>query len=242
MRYAIFADVHSNLEAIDAVENTLKGEKIDECLCLGDIVGYGANPGECIDKVRRLASIIIAGNHDWAVAGKFDIGYFNIHAKKAALWTGQNITKEEKNFLSHLPLIYETQLFTLAHGALIHPEDFGYVLDRVVAGENMQIQKTPFCFIGHSHIPKIYTIPEEDLVLEEKSREIIAAGENKYLINVGSVGQPRDGDPRAAYCIFDTDKKSISIKRVEYDATKACNKILAAGLPQILAYRLLEGK
>lgn len=242
MRYAIFADIHSNLEAMEAVENALKKEKPDEYLCVGDIVGYGANPGECIDKVRRLASIIIAGNHDWAVAGKFDIGYFNIYAKKAVLWTQQNITEEEKNFLSHLPLIYETQLFTLIHGTLIHPEDFGYVIDNVGAKENMQIQKTPFCFIGHSHIPEIYTITEEDLVLGEESKEIIAVKENKYLINVGSVGQPRDGDPRAAYCIFDTDKKSISIKRVEYDVKKTCNKILAAGLPQILAYRLLEGR
>ncbi len=241
MRYAIFADVHSNLEAINAVENAIKGERIDECLCLGDIVGYGANPGECIEKIKRLASIIVAGNHDWAAAGKFDISYFNIYAKKAILWTQQNITKEEKNFLSHLPLIYETQLFTLTHGTLIHPEDFGYVLNNVMAGKNMQIQKTPFCFIGHSHMPEIYKTGE-NLVLREKSREIVVKEGNKYLINVGSVGQPRDGDPRAAYCIFDTSEGTISIKRVEYNISKTCDKILAAGLPQTLAYRLFEGR
>jgi len=241
VRYAIFADVHSNLEAIEAVENVLGHEKIDKYICLGDIVGYGASPGECIKKVKCLASIIIAGNHDWAAAGKIDCVNFNAYARDAVLWTRRNISEEERNFLFNLPLVYESNIFMLAHGALIHPENFNYVLNKAQALDNMRVQKTMFYFFGHSHIPEIYA-GNEEFIFKEKAKKIKISKANRYLVNVGSVGQPRDADARAAYCIFDTEKKTISIKRVKYDIEKAHDKILAAGLPPVLANRLFQGR
>lgn len=238
MYYGIFSDVHGNLEAIEMVELALRNEKVDECFCLGDIVGYCANPGECIAKVKKIASVIIAGNHDWASAGKFDIENFTQDARDALLWTHRTLNIEDKRFLFNLPLIYKEDDFTLVHGALYVPEDFNYVLDISDAEENLQIQDTSFCFVGHSHIPEIY-VSDDGVASRQKSERIKA---DKCLVNVGSVGQPRDGDNRASYCIFDSDKRTVSIKRVKYNVEKAKDKILAAGLPPILAYRLLEGK
>lgn len=238
MRYGIFSDVHGNLEAMEMVELALKSEKVNECFCLGDIVGYGANPGECIAKVKKIASVIIAGNHDWAAAGKFDIENFNQDAKDAILWTHRNLSIEDKRFLFNLPLIYKENDFTLIHGTLLVPEDFDYVLDISDAGKNLKIQDTSFCFVGHSHIPEIY-VSNDGIVSRHKAEKIKA---DKCLVNVGSVGQPRDTDARAAYCIFDSDKKNVSIKRVKYNIKKAQGKILAAGLPSLFACRLLEGK
>ncbi|MFH1856324.1 MAG: metallophosphoesterase family protein [Candidatus Omnitrophota bacterium] len=241
MRYAIFADVHSNIEAMEAVENTLKNKNIDEYFCLGDIVGYGAKPSLCISKVKSLCSVIVAGNHDWAVAGKFNINYFNIYAKEAVLWTRLNITEAEKDFLGSLPLVYQRDDFSLVHSTLISPEDFDYVLDIPAAEENFKFQKTKFCFISHSHAPEIY-IADQNYVFREKTKKINIKENNKYLINIGSVGQPRDKDPKAAYCIFDTQEETVSIERVEYDVKKAHDEILEAGLPLVFARRLLEGR
>lgn len=238
MRYGIFSDVHGNVEALEMIEAALRNEKLDECFCLGDIVGYGANPSECIAKVKKIASVIIAGNHDWAVAGKFDIENFTQDAKDAILWTHRTLSIEEKRFLFNLPLIYKENNFTLVHGTLSVPEEFNYVLDVSDAEENLQIQDTSFCFVGHSHIPEIY-VSDAGVVLRQKSQRIKA---DKCLVNVGSVGQPRDGDNRASYCIFDSDKKTVSINRVRYNVKGARDKILAAGLPSLIAYRLLEGK
>jgi len=241
MKYAILADIHSNLEALLSVEKALEKERVDKCLCLGDIVGYGADPVACLEKTKALSSVIIAGNHDWAAAGKFDTSYFNPYAKEAIEWTSQNLTKEEKEFLANLPLTYQESIFFLVHGSLIRPEGFGYVLDEAEAEANMKIQKTQLCFIGHSHIPEIY-VARSGSVSRLDQLQIEAEKGDKYLVNVGSIGQPRDGDPRASYCIFDVDKNTVSINRVEYDIKKAHDKILAEGLPTILAYRLLEGR
>lgn len=238
MRYGIFSDVHGNLEAMEAVEKALAGEKLDECFCLGDTIGYGANPSECIAKVKKIASVSIAGNHDWAAAGKFDIENFNQDAKDAIIWTHRTLSIEEKRFIFNLPLIYKEDDFTLAHGTIIVPEDFDYIRDISDAEENIKIQDTSFCFIAHSHIPEIY-ISNKGTVSRQKTEKIRA---DKCLVNVGSVGQPRDGDARAAYCIFDSGKKTVSIKRVKYNIKKAQGKILAAGLPSLFACRLLEGK
>ena len=223
MRYGIFSDVHSNLEALQAVLEALKKEEVDRYLCIGDIVGYAANPGECLKIVKDLNCPTVCGNHDRAAADMLDYSYFNDAARAAVEWTKNNLSGPEKDYLRGLPLLYEEGGITMVHGSLDRPEEFEYVMDEEAAVRTIGLCKTKACFIGHTHRPFEYY------------RGM------KLLVNAGSVGQPRDGDPKAAYCIFDSESGRASIKRVEYDIRTAMDKILAAGLPKYLAMRLTEG-
>ena len=242
MRYGIFSDIHSNLEALDAVLGFFKKEGVQETLCLGDIVGYGANPRECLAKIRALKGVIIAGNHDWACAGRIEMDYFNRYAREAAVWTQKQLSDKEKGFLRNLELSYRTNLFTLAHGSLDFPEEFHYVFDTESASRTLELSETPVCFVGHSHLPMILTLDGEGLVRICRSGKIQLEAGLKVLVNDGSVGQPRDGDPRSGCAIFDTEKGLIEIYRLPYDFQKTQRKILEAGLPRLLASRLAEGQ
>lgn len=241
MRYGIFADVHSNSEAFQAVLDSLKRENIDTYICIGDIVGYGAEPSRCIELTRKLTDKIIAGNHDLAACGIFTTSYFNEYAKEAISWTKNILSAEDKDRLKALRLIYEDKNITAVHGSLNEPEKFHYIISTSQAQATFELMKTPLCFIGHSHQPLVCAktrkgvsfLPEEKLTVEKSA---------PYIVNVGSVGQPRDGDPRASYAVFDTKTSVVEIKRVSYDVEKAAEKILAAGLPPILAARLGEGR
>lgn len=224
MRYGIFSDIHSNLEAFEAVLEALKKESVDKYFCVGDIVGYAANPKECIKIMQELNCPIVCGNHDWAAVDWVDHTYFNPYAKAAVEWTKSQLNDSERNYLKDLPLIYEDEEITMVHGTLEKPEEFDYIFDEFSALRTLDLSRTKVCFIGHTHFPAEYS------------------KEAKRLINVGSVGQPRDGNPKAAYCIYDPDKNTIEIKRIEYDIKTTMNKILAAGLPNILAFRLVEGR
>lgn len=224
MRFGIFSDIHSNLEAFEAVLEAFKKEKIDKCFCAGDIVGYAANPRECVDIVKQLNCPTVCGNHDWAVAGLIDYSDFNPYAKAAVEWTKAELGDAEKNYLKNLPLIYEDEEITMTHGSLEAPGEFEYIFNEASALRTLNLCRTKICFVGHSHSPAEYYEGA------------------KRLVNVGSIGQPRDGDHRAAYCIYDLDKDRVEIKRVSYDIQKTMNKILAAGLPRILAFRLMAGR
>lgn len=191
---------------------------------MGDIVGYAANPKECIKIMRELDCPTVCGNHDWAAVDLVDTSYFNPHARAAVEWTKKQLDKAEKNYLKNLPLTYEDGEITLVHGSLERPEEFDYIFDESAAQRTLNLCRTKICFIGHSHSPFEYS------------------NGTKWLVNVGSVGQPRDAEPGAAYCIYDLDKDAFEIKRVEYDIKATMNKILAAGLPKILAFRLIEGR
>ena len=240
MRYGIFSDIHSNLEAFDTVIQAYQKEAIDKYLCVGDVVGYAANPRECIEKVKSLAMATVAGNHDWAAADLFPPEYFNPIARQAILWTRQLLSQEDFSFLKSLKLIFKDKDFTLVHGTLDNPQDFNYLSDDYSAEETFRLMENKICFVGHSHIPGIFIQDaDEELHYLDDSCEI--KGENKYIVNVGSVGQPRDGNPQAAYCIYDTDKKEVHIKRVSYDIASAKKKIIDAGLPRLLGDRLLSG-
>ena len=223
MRYGIFSDIHSNLEALETVLEALKKEKVDRYLCVGDIVGYAANPRECLKTIKDLDCPIVCGNHDRAVSGMLDYSYFNDDAQAAIDWTKENLNEWEKDYLRGLPLVYEEGQITMVHGSLYRPEDFEYVLDKEAAARTIKLCKTKACFIGHTHIPFEYR------------------GGAKFLVNDGSVGQPRDGDPRAAYCIYDSESGHNLVKRVEYDIKLTIDKIFAAGLPEMLARRLPKG-
>ncbi|MBU4377220.1 MAG: metallophosphatase family protein [Candidatus Omnitrophica bacterium] len=241
MRYGIFSDVHSNGEAFQTVITSLKEENIDIYICIGDIVGYGAEPSDCIDLTRKITDKVVAGNHDWASAGILTTSYFNDFAKEAIEWTSKRLVVEEKEYLKALSLVYEDENITAVHGSLNEPEEFHYILDTSQALATFGLMKGELCFIGHSHLPLICAkgrkgvafLPESEVKIEKGAR---------YIINVGSVGQPRDGDPRASYAVFDTEKSYAEIKRAPYDVKKAAKKIIDAGLPPVLAARLNEGR
>jgi predicted phosphodiesterase len=242
MRYAIFSDVHSNLEAFNAVIASYKSESIDRYLCIGDVVGYATNPEECIGKVKSLATVTVAGNHDWATVHLFSDDYFNDMAREAIFWTRKLLDKKEINFLESLKLTYENEDLTLVHGTLDRPQEFEYLASLSAAEATFGVLQNDICFVGHSHVAGTFISDELGRVFYTDEDEINMRDKNRYIVNVGSVGQPRDGDPRAACCIYDTAKRRIEIKRVKYDIDSARRKIIRAGLPQFLGDRLLAGR
>ena len=241
MKYGIFGDVHGNIEAFEKVIEFYKNENIDEYLCVGDIVGYGTNPSECIEEIKRLKAETVCGNHDWAAAGILPLYDLNPAAKSAVEWTRENLNLNDKEFLKKLKLINEKKDFYVVHGSLYKPGLFPYILDVELAYQCFCEMNRDLCFVGHSHRAGFFFMQDERVDYTRESL-VKVKPEVKYIVNVGSVGQPRDGDPRAAFCIFDTDKSTIEIKRVDYDIETAKNSILNAGLPEVLAYRLLEGR
>lgn len=240
MKYAIISDIHANYDALESVLADIEKEKVDQILCLGDIVGYGPQPKECIAKIQELGCITVAGNHDFAAIGKTNIEYFNIYAKEATLWTQKTLNDEEKEFLNNLPLVKHFDGFTIVHATLYAPELFDYIQTSYDAYLSLQILEGQVCFLGHSHVP--ITFFQEEMISYTLSPEIKLTDGMKALVNVGSVGQPRDDNPKAAYAIYDTDQKMIWIKRVEYDVEKVGEKIRKAGLPEVLAERLKYGR
>jgi len=241
MKYGVFGDIHGNLEALKAVVATFKEMGVEKYLCVGDIIGYGANPAECIATVRELGSRVVAGNHDFATIEKLNIDFFNSYAREAVVWTRKQISEEDRNFLSELKLV-ETinEQITIVHGSLNFPEMFDYIQTSYDAHLSLQTLDTQVCFLGHSHVPVSffqkktvsYTM-DLDFTLEENQ---------KALINVGSVGQPRDENPNACCCVYDSDEKHAQILRIPYDLELAGQKIIKAGLPEILAERLRYGR
>jgi len=242
MRYGIFSDVHSNLEALDTILDAYRKEAIDTYLCVGDIVGYAANPKECIGKVKEIAMITVAGNHDWAAVNLFSVDYFNPVACEAIFWTRRNLDNPDRYFLESLKLVYRNEDLTLVHGTLDNPRDFNYMTDGYIAWETFRLLETNICFVGHSHVAGMFIKDKDDRISYREDNSIDIEKEKKYIINVGSVGQPRDGNTKACYSIYDTDKKEIQIKRISYDVQTTRKKIIDAGLPRFLGDRLVMGR
>lgn len=242
MRYGIFSDIHSNLEALDAVIEAYRKEKIDRYLCVGDVVGYASSPKECIEKIRMLAMITVAGNHDWASVNLISTDYFNPLAKEAVFWTQRNLDEEGRYFLEHLMLVYKNEDLTMVHGTLDEPGDFNYMTDGYIASRTFELLETNICFLGHTHVPGAFIKSKDSRIRYQEDSNINIKEDSKYIINVGSVGQPRDGNPKAAYCIYDSDKKNVQIKRISYDIQTVRKKIIAGGLPRFLGERLLIGR
>lgn len=242
MRYGIFGDVHSNIEAFEAVIGAYKKEKIDKYICVGDVVGYGVNPEECIDKIISLGAFVCAGNHDWAAVNLLSLDYFNPDAAAAIAWTRKNLNTRHKGFLESLKLVYKNDDLTVVHATLDHPAEFNYLTEAYMAEETFLSMETKICFVGHTHIPGIFRKGADERIYYHQDRQIFLSKENKYIVNVGSIGQPRDNNLHSCYCIFDTTEAEIEIKRMPYDAKKTRNKIIGQGLPVFLGERLLEGK
>jgi predicted phosphodiesterase len=240
MRYGIIADIHGNLEALEAVLHSLSKERIDQYLQVGDIVGYGADPSKCIKIVQKMPCVGVAGNHDWAVSDLFDPINFNEVAREAVLWTEAVLSWEEIGYLKSLDLVMEKETFTLVHGTLDSPGDFNYIFDERDARATFRLVRTPVCYIGHSHVAGIFQL-SGGVIRHRRELKIKIGCDDNYIVNVGSVGQPRDGDPRASYVIYDDEQRAVEIRRVEYDIKRAQDKILKAGLPSVLANRLSVG-
>ncbi len=240
MKFAIFGDVHSNLEALNAVLEDARSHECTHFVCIGDIVGYNANPSECLDVIQKLDCPVVKGNHDEEASLDTELVGLNPLAQKSMQWTRDNLDLNQKKYLKELKLARHVGDFTIVHATLDSPASWGYVTSKFDALESLGYQYTPVCFFGHTHVPAFYF---KDLRMEEhQGKSIKIETGKKYQINVGSVGQPRDGDFRSSYCIYDVDERLIINRRVGYDIKTAQEKILKAGLPEQLAHRLAEGK
>lgn len=242
MRILLISDIHANLAALDAV--LADAGSFDRVWCLGDLVGYGPEPNECVERVRDLRRYqCLAGNHDWAALGKLDLDDFNTDARLAALWTRQTLTPDNRAFLdARLAAIGPLEdHFSLVHGSPRQPI-WEYILDETVAAANFPLFDTPFCLVGHTHVPVIYAeTGGRPLALLPPENEPFALSGQRLIINPGSVGQPRDGDPRASYALLDTDALTITYRRVEYPIEATQQKMVAAGLPPRIIARLSYG-
>ena len=242
MRYAILADIHSNLAAFKAVLEDIKQRGgVEEIWCLGDVVGYGPDPHQCIELLRQHKHICIAGNHDWAAIGKIDTSEFNPEAAAAAHWTSQQLTPEDIDYLSKLPLQLERDDFTLVHGSPREPI-WEYILSASSARENFAHFKTKYCLVGHSHVPAVFkqTCKGVSVYALPPDTELVL-GEERLIINPGGVGQPRDGDSRASYAIYDSEAKTIRLIRIPYDIAATQSAMMQKKLPLRLIVRLSYG-
>ncbi len=243
MRYAILGDIHSNWDALDAVLRHLDGQQVDQVCCVGDVVGYGAQPGKCVRWVRENDIVCVAGNHDRSVVGKLDLGYFNRHARQAVEWTRRKLSIANAEFLAGLPLAKVINNLSLVHSTVNEPDAFGYIETVFAAQLSFHAMNTPVGFIGHSHVPIAFMeTGTQDSVTYSHSTELDLRNVHKTIINVGSVGQPRDDDPRACYCVYDSEAQTAEIHRVEYPVEVAQTKIRRVGLPELLAARLELGR
>jgi len=243
MRFAILADIHSNLTAFDAVLGDAERRGgFDKIWCLGDVVGYGPDPHECIERLRQFEPLCIAGNHDWAAIGKIDTSEFNPVAALAAQWTAQQLSAEDKEYLLNLPQIVYEDDFTLAHGSPREPI-WEYLLSIEAAQNSFDSFETAYCLVGHSHVPLVFELIDEKAVYREfEDGANLKLGKTRMIINPGGVGQPRDGDPRASYAIYDAEAQTMHHYRVEYDIPATQKKMAERGLPTPLILRLSLGR
>ena len=240
MRLAIFSDVHANLEAFEAVLQDAETNHSTQYVCLGDVVGYNANPHECAERIRNMDCPIVKGNHDEQASLVESSRDFNELAEHAIEWTRENLTEEDTEWLRALRLERQVRDFSIVHATLDPPAQWGYVFNNLDAAASFTYQHTTVCFFGHTHVPMAFI--RDDGVRRVNVDQLRIDNGKKYFINTGSVGQPRDGDWRAAYCIYDTEKNVVEQHRVKYDLPTAQSKIVKAGLPRLLAERLAIGR
>ncbi|RME13651.1 MAG: metallophosphoesterase [Ardenticatenia bacterium] len=250
MRHLIISDIHANLVALETVLEQAKQYGYDDVWCLGDIVGYGPNPNECVELVREHAVYSLAGNHDWAALGRIDISDFNPDARYAVEWTRAQLTPESVEYLQSLPPRIDdvAEVFTLAHGSPRHPV-WEYIIYPATAAENFEHFDTPFCLVGHTHQPVIFRKdPDDDYVqallpaLQQPLPIASAAKQGvRLIINPGSVGQPRDGDARSSFVIYDDETGALTYYRLPYNIGETQSRMQAAGLPERLIMRLEFG-
>ena len=242
MRYAILSDVHSNIEALGATLKALEGERVDSYVCLGDVVGYGASPNECCDIVRELCDVTLLGNHYAAVAGRMDYSFYYEAARHALDWSASRVTQENLAWLRSLPFCAQHGDLGLSHGSPIDPEAYEYIFALEQAQELVPFtQDLPeITFIGHSHLCKAFAIGPSEVADVAAPQFNLRRG-YKYIVSVGSVGQPRDYDPRSCCVVYDSEARSVRYVRVEYDVEASAQKIFDADLALNFGKRLFLG-
>ena len=243
MVYGLISDIHGNLEALEAVLAELKD--CDAFLCLGDLVGYGPDPGACLDRVRGLPGLVcVAGNHDLAVVNRFDVTTFNDYAREAVFWTQRQLSPEHISYLDSLPLRARAADAELVHGSL--PNEMDYISTTWEATSCFEAMAGDLCFVGHTHVAEYYWQRDRAGVAEQKALRsggrADLVDDLRYIVNPGGVGQPRDRNPAASCGIYDAESRAVEIRRVEYDVARVQAKMRKAKLPEYLADRLAKGR
>jgi predicted phosphodiesterase len=240
MKFAIIADIHGNLEALNVVLADTREQKCTHYACVGDVVGYGANPKECLKIVRDMGMPCVKGNHDEYCSVDQQLDGFNAHAAEAVNWTRKQLSDDDRQWLRDLKYFRLVTSFSMVHATLDVPQRWGYVFDKLAAAASFTYQNTSVCFFGHTHVPVAFI--RDTQVRGGTYSKFKVDPSKKYFVNVGSVGQPRDNNPKAAYVVYDVDEGVIELRRLEYDIAAAQQKILDAGLPPRLAERLAYGR
>jgi len=241
VRYLVLSDIHSNLAAFEAV--LADAGPFDQIWCLGDVIGYGPQPNECIERLKSLPHICVAGNHDWAAIGMLDVSAFNPDALRACLWTREQLTADNWQFIENLPERLVEGRFTIIHGSPRYPI-WEYITDPLMAAANLAYFETTYCLFGHTHKSVVYRCPESHSTCDELELSLnqpVPVGEQRLLINPGGVGQPRDSDPRASYVLLDLEENTIEFRRVLYPIEQTQVLMRSLGLPPRLAWRLSVG-
>ncbi len=243
MRYLVLSDIHANLAAFTAVLDDTPS--FDRIWCIGDVIGYGPDPNECIALLRQHDHACVAGNHDWATLGHLDTDDFNPDARRALDWTRANLEEAGRSYLEQLPTSMILDDFTLVHGSPRQPI-WEYILYAGIAASNFEHLTTPYCFVGHTHAPVMFQETSRDGTQAVDTflpayNEPLELPLGRLILNPGSVGQPRDSDPRSCYVILDTDAHTVLYRRVEYPIEKTQQRMYQLGLPMRLAARLSNG-
>lgn len=243
MKYGILGDIHSNLSALEAVLEQFHTRGVDKIISVGDVVGYGAAPRECIRLLQAVEAEVVLGNHDAACTGALDSSAFNPYAKAAVEWTCAVLDQDEIAWLRDLPLTKDLEHCSVAHGALAAPERFDYIQCTADGDPSLDIMERPVCFVGHTHVPVSLLRLKDDASRTAYTfdSKIDLTETSRALINAGSVGQPRDEDPRSVFVIYDADQQTVVIDRTEYDIDREARRIRDANLPPMLADRLFLG-
>ncbi len=240
MKYAILGDIHSNLEALTAVLEDAEVQGVTHYACTGDLVGYNADPKACLQLIKSNKITVVQGNHDYYAASNEPMELFTPMAQKSIRWTRKQLSLLERKFLRCLPMIIDIENFTIVHSSLSNPHRWNYIFKRSAAESNFRNQFNQVCFFGHTHVPLAF---EKETSIEKGFYETLHVRPGRqYLVNVGSVGQPRDRNPKAAYAIYDLEEQIITLRRVDYDIETTQKKIRAAGLPFRNALRLANGR
>jgi diadenosine tetraphosphatase ApaH/serine/threonine PP2A family protein phosphatase len=240
MRYAVVSDVHGNLEALRAVLADA-AERADGVLCLGDVVGYGADPEACMALVDESAAVVLAGNHEHGVSGALDLRWFNAAARTALVWTRSQLDADGRAWLGSRPLVADVEDATLVHASPAAPDEWDYLVTPNDGFGVFGAFQSRVCFVGHTHVPTVWSVGSSGRQYQQDPTGITLEDGRRYVLNVGSVGQPRDGDTRASYAVWDVESRAVSFRRVPYDVQTARRKILDAGLPRRLSDRLAVG-
>lgn len=241
-KIGVLGDLHANMSALDAVLNVLDLEGVKEIYQVGDLVGYGPRPNEAVQAMQNRGVKCVAGNHDWALLGKIDVGYFNSYAAAAIEWTSKQLTPENKAFLEALPLRIDDEDFCIFHGALPEPEAFNYLQSFPAARASLNDFEASIGFCGHTHVPMNFIQHPDKAELEWHFKtDWILDEDQRAVVNVGSVGQPRDENPLAAVAIYHVAERRFELLRTPYNIPAEQKLIRKAGLPSILGDRLMHG-